>query len=424
MEKDKQRLKPGAAFGQIYERLKKSRAFPQELIHELGLSDRTVDIALNYGINAQILEKSGHGYGIKGHEVKYKVIAAYEKLTKKFRRKPPLEAVAAEMDESSEETEKLLLKYIHPYREPSEKEMEESAKEIQRLLVWKYWTDQKLDKRNFKRWGLEKGIKILEYSGIDSDIISDIINKQNMPSVAEVKKYSKEFPELGIEVKEKKDQEIMSFEFEWSEYTKKTFDMLPDKLKPWEKKGQIPLPRYLDTTKYDRYKKSIVNDPSYVLDRIRDLARDCVPDEDVIEDCLSWIRDANFKYREEILKILRSFRKNAKDCEMISTEKEEAITDTLNKIAFVKENDKSLRLLALEFTILINPKKANDMAKAFCLESIKKGYESGSYILNVAKLICGDPKIKEEIKEEAEKIILESSDEKLRNDVKTFLQNI
>lgn len=424
MEKDKQRLKAGEAFGNIYERLKKSRASPKELIDELNLNDRTVDIALNYGVNAKIFEKSDHIYCIKGYEVKDRVIAAYEKLKKKFRRKPPLEAVAAEIEDSLEETEKFLKKYIHPYNEPSEKEMEESAKEIQRLLVWKYWTDQKLGEHNFKRCNLEKGIKVLEYSGIDRDIILDLINKQNMPSVAEVSNYSKEFQKLGIEVKMKKDQEIMYYEFIWSEDAKKTFEMLPDKLKPWGKKEPISLPRYLDTTKYERYKKSIVNDPSYVLDRIRNLARDGVPDDEVIEDCLSWLRDDDFKYREETLKILRSFWKNAKDCEMISTEKEEAITDTLNEIAFVKETKESLRIEALEITILINPKKANDMAKAFCLESIKKGYESGSYIFSVAKSICGNPKIKEEIKEEVEKIILESSDEKLRNDAKTFLQNI
>lgn len=351
-----------------------------------------------------------------------KIKNAHDKLREKFFGEPPLKAVAIEIKEISEKTREFLSKYTY-YREPTDEEMEKSAKEIQRYLIWNCWIDQ-LHERNFKKWGYEKGIEELAYSGINGDIFSNLIKKEGMPSVDEVSNYLKRFPELKVEVNEKKDQKTAYYEFEWSEDAKNLFKMLGSKLKPWEGTGLILLPRRLDISKYNSYMESIDREPIFMLDKIKKLAEYSVPTEEALEDCLNRIRNPDFKNLYEMFPIFRNFCQNAKDCEVLSPEKEEAITEALTEIAFVEEIEGNFNWAALEVLKIFDGELIKDGAKAFFLKTVKKGYKSVNYLEEIAKWICRDPKIKREIMKELVQIISKNSDKDIRNGAKNLLQHI
>lgn len=421
---EKERLKPKEASKIIIKRMREGPVFKDDLVNELGIARTTVEYNLNEFLPSLYLIKTLPDgryalIGYSGDEDKIKT--AHEKLREKFFGEPPLKAVAIEIKETPEKTRELLSKYTH-YREPTDEEMEKSAKEIQRYLLWNCWTDQKLHERNFKKWGIEKGIEELEYSGFNGDSFSNLINKQSMPSVDEASNYLKSFPELEVEVKEKKDQKTAYYEFKWSEYAKNSFNMLGGKLKPWEEQGQISLPRKLDRNVYNKYKSWIDRKPDYALDRIKDLARVSVPDDKALEDCLDWLKNPDFRNRGDVFSILRFFCINARDCEAIAPEKEEAILEIMASIAFNEGVEEKLRWESLNIIKIFDGEKVKEIAKTYCLETIKKGCESVNYLSEIALWLYKNPEIEREIKEEVEQILMESNDKKIKLCAENFLK--
>lgn len=349
-----------------------------------------------------------------------KIKTAYEKLRENFFGEPPLKAVAIEVNETPEKTTELLSRHTS-YREPSKIEMEESAREIERYLLWKCWIDQKLNERNFKKWGLERGIEKLLCSGIDCNNFSNLINRQNMPPIDKVLDYSKNSPEVVVMFDQKIEGSIMHYNFLWSKDARTIFKILGGKLKPWDEKGQIPLPRKLDNNKYNKYKGSL-DRSGYALDRIKDLAGFSVPDDQALEDCLDWLKNPDSKNRREVLSILRSFCMNARGCEAIAPEKEEAILETLANIAFGKDVEEKLRWESLNIIKIFDGEKVKERAKKYCLEKIKKECESVNYLSEIALWLYRNPEIEREIKEEVEQILMESNDEKIKLYAENFLK--
>ncbi len=346
---------------------------------------------------------------------------SYEKLLKKFFGEPPLMAIAAEIKETSEKTRELLSKYIPYYLEPTEEEMAKSAEEIQKYLLWTCWINQKLHEINFKKCGLENGVEKLTCSGIDGNSFSNLINKQDMPPIDEVLKYSKSFPEV-VRVDEKIEGSTTHYNFIWSEDVRTIFKILGGKLKPWEEKGQIPLPIKLNKKEYNKYKSWIDRKPDYALDRIKELARVSVPDDKALDDCLVWLKNPDFRSRGDVISILLSFCINARDCDSISPEKEEVILETMISIAFNEGVEEKLRWESLNIIKIFDGEKVKERAKKYCLETIKKGCESVNYLSEIALWLYKNPEIEREIKEEVEQILMKSNVGKIKLCAENFLK--
>lgn len=394
---------------------------PQNIENKLKIPHSTLHGYLHELYEIGVIKEYKNGWAwVDYSDDEEKIKTAYEKLRKKFFGEPPLKVVAIEINETTEKTKTLLSKYTS-YREPTEEELTKSAREIQKYLLWKYWIDQKLHERNFKKWALEKGVEELAYSGIDSESFSNLLNKQEMPLIDEVLEYSKSFPEV-IRVDEKIEGSTAHYNFMWSEDARTIFKILGGKLKPWDEKGQIPLPRKLDRNVYNKYKSWIDRKPDYALDRIKDLALVSVPDDKALEDCLDWLKNPDFRSREDVLSILQLFCINARDCGAIAPEKKEAILETMASIAFDEEVEEILRWESLNIIKIIDGEKVKDRAKKYCIETVKKGCESVNYISEIALWLFNDPEIEREIKEEVEQILLESNDEKIKMCAENFLK--
>lgn len=349
-----------------------------------------------------------------------KIKTAYDKLQKKFFGNPPLTAIATEIKETSEKTKELLSKYIQYYHEPTEEEMVKSAEEIQKYLLWTCWINQKLHQINFKKCGLENGVEKLTCSGIDGNSFSKLI-RQDMPQIDKVLEYSKSFLE-AVRVDQKREENMIHYNFIWSEDTKTIFEILGGKLKPWEEKCQILLPIKLNKNEYNKYKSWIDKKPDYALYRIKDLAKVSVPDDENFEDCLNWLKNPDFRGHKDVLSILRFFCKNARDCEAIAPKKEEAILEMMSSIAFGEKVEETLRWKSLDIIKIFDSEKVKERAKKYCMETVKKGCESVNYISEIALWLYKNPEIERGIKGEVEQILLESSDEKVKICAENFLK--
>lgn len=396
---------------------------PQNIEKKLKIPHSTLHGYLHELYEIGVIKEYKDGWAwVEYSDDEEKIKSSYEKLRKKFFGEPPLMAVAIEIKETTEKTKELLSKYTL-YREPTEEEMAKSSMEIQIYLLWKCWIDQKLHERNFKKWGLEKGVEKLAYSGIDSNSFSKLIHRQDMPPINEVLEYSENIPEAAS-VDEKIEGSTAHYNFIWSEEAKTIFEILGGKLKLWDGKGMILLPRKLNKNEYNKYKSWIYRKPDYALDRIKDLARVSVPDDKALEDCLDWLKNPDFISREDVLSILRFFCINARDCEAIALEKEEAILEIMASIAFNEEVEEILRWESLNIIKIFDGEKVKERARKYCLETIKKGCESVNYLSEIVLWLSKNPEIEREIKGEVEQILMESNDEKIKMCAENFLKSI
>ena len=137
--------------------------------------------------------------------------------------------------------------------------------------------------------------------------------------------------------------------------------------------------------------------------------------------------------RRRSLTALKNFCQNGLDIDDIDEARKANIRSALLDIAFGMsgeyEDSSKEGYIAREYAFsvieLLGPDDdCVEKAKEFVFAILERGYTTGNYLMRVGKWLAKDAKIRTELLDRAEKLLLETHDEKIVNGCNSFIKSL
>jgi hypothetical protein len=356
---------------------------------------------------------------------------AAKTLKKKLLRNPLPEELAAIIRKSPSDARDTLFKFIPGYREPTDDEIECSAKTLWKTIVIGAVSIPT------RRELYEMGIVRVIIEGIDQKIVEEIVEDRPSISLNEAKSYVDEFPEMKPVVISFRDNDLWIIKLEWRDEAKRALGIL-DSMK---QEARIEVPR--------RYVGSIQVVDIWESIRIAEILSDTyVPSEEIINFLLNLGTPDSINIK--ILTILEKFCKNALIVDQINEETKDRIAKRLFMVALPDKDDDDADHIAEQVAALGILKMMglkNDDFRDFAWDYLEEllnrepGYwladsqygGNSEYVdtkylcstaINIAKWLAEDPKMRKELKEKLEHILKETELSSKAAVIQKILENI
>lgn len=409
----------------IIDRLEeKGPATQKQLIDELGIPKNT----MNNNIRNILFKKLGivlkldnDKYGLKWHipeedEVKFH----YHKMSRKLKRNPTPEEMAGLIKKDPSDARRLLFKYIPLYREPDRNEISSAASEVWDMIVWGGLYGKFKTKKNW----FEMRVSKVVVTGIDESTFDKIMNSEPPVQLAEAGRYLEDFPEMGPTITSKKDGARMLYKTEWDDDVKNVLRPLLHSYHFWRKRFEVQLPRRLDEKLYRRYREFLNRNEDYALARITEMAEKCAPSQDALDDLLKWMGSP--KNGHQALMALRYFCKNGLEVGQLDDETQKKIANSLLDAFFSgKPSDDQRYEPAMEIIAMLDVREDGVVSKSkeIILSSLRKGSDENR-IQELKQWLAQDPKLRGELIEGAEAVMMDSEDDRVARLCKSFIKSI
>ena len=405
----------------IIERLEKGPATPKQLSEELRIPYNTVihNVSVFLPSLGLIVKLPNDKYTMRWIlPEEYEIKNAYQKLQKKLVRSPTPDEISGFIRRSPGESRGLLFKYIPSYLEPDHDKISSSAHAVFELIV-----AGKLDLHSKKYW-FEKGIEKVTFVGLDQHTLE--ILKDGLIQ-AEARNYLKDFPDMAPDIQIEETGRQLIYHINHSDEARKILN----KLSLLDRMSEIRVPSRLDRERYLKYRSLIHENGAYAMGKIEEMARNSAPTPDVLEDLLEWLKMPG--RNDDILIALKNFCQNGLDIEDIEEARKANIRSALLDIAFGMsgeyEDPSKEGYISREYAFSVIELLGPDddcvvKARRFVFAVLERGYTTGNYLFRVGKWLAKDAKIRMELLDRAEKLLLETHDEKIVNGCNSFIKSI
>lgn len=395
----------GEATKMIFDRLEKGPATPKQLEDELGLPHNTIMDNLRDSLlsKLKIFKQLQDGtYALKWYSPEEdNVKSPYNSLERKLLRPPTPKELSSYIKRTPDEAKPLLFKYIPGYREPTEEEIDRSAKDLWMLLVCGCF-----DLTAKKAW-FEDGIVEVLVDGVDGETLNEILEGKPSADFDKAKKYLEEFSQLKPEITETRMGSRIIYRVNWSEEVKRILFAMD----LWHQSAEILIP-----FKYDNDNEYPFGDYEYPwgsFEVSEHLAANHVLSPRVMAHFLRFIGLP--RHESRVLATLKKFCQNAIEVSCLDEDVKEKIALKLKDVAFVRDyknlqrdyekpsdavKERNDAFDIIEFLNLRN-KEIIDIARMYIDEIGSEGFEEklvqGPDMFKVAIWLARDSQLESEI---------------------------